>query len=240
MKIVDLPVAPAFADIPTPPQLPIVGNVLQVPKGKLMQHLLEVSRHFDGIFEMNFAGRKVAFVHSAELAAEVCDETRFRKFIRPPLIFLRKAVGDALFTAHNEEPNWGKAHRILLPAFSQRAMKGYFDRMLDVAQQLVRKWEARTGEDILVADDMTRLTLDTISLTGFDYRFNSFEQEQLHPFLQAMARVLIEAMDKLTRLPIQERFVDQRKVEADIDVLFTLVDDVIRRRRAHPTDTPDL
>ncbi|MFL6622238.1 MAG: bifunctional cytochrome P450/NADPH--P450 reductase [Sulfurifustis sp.] len=240
MKIVDLPVAPAFADIPTPPQLPIVGNVLQVPKGKLMQHLLEVSRHFDGIFEMNFAGRKVAFVHSAELAAEVCDETRFRKFIRPPLIFLRKAVGDALFTAHNEEPNWGKAHRILLPAFSQRAMKGYFDRMLDVAQQLVRKWEARTGEDILVADDMTRLTLDTISLTGFDYRFNSFEQEQLHPFLQAMARVLIEAMDKLTRLPIQERFVDQRKVEADIDVLFTLVDDVIRQRRAHPTDTPDL
>lgn len=240
MKNADVSSGQALVDIPTPRQLPIVGNVLQFPKGKLMQHLLDASRDFDGIFEMNFAGRRVAFVHSADIAAEVCDETRFRKFIRPPLVFLRKAAGDALFTAHNEEPNWGKAHRILLPAFSQRAMKGYFDRMLEVAEQLVRKWDARAGRDILVADDMTRLTLDTISLTGFDYRFNSFQQEELHPFLQAMARILIEGMDKLTRLPIKERFIDQRKIEADIQTLFALVDDVIRERRARPTDTPDL
>ncbi|MGC3506797.1 cytochrome P450, partial [Pseudomonas aeruginosa] len=81
---------------------------------------------------------------------------------------------------HQDEPNWGKAHRILLPAFSQRAMKGYFDVMLEVANALAGKW-VRQGPDadIPVADDMTRLTLDTISLAGFGYRFDSFNTPDL-------------------------------------------------------------
>ena len=34
--------------------------------------------------------------------------------------------------------------------------------------------------------DITRLTLDTIGLCGFDYRFNWFYRERLHPFVEAM------------------------------------------------------
>ncbi len=40
---------------------------------------------------------------------------------------------------------------------------------------------------------MTRLTLDTIALCGFGYRFNSFYAEQMHPFVDAMVRSLAEA-----------------------------------------------
>ena len=46
---------------------------------------------------------------------------RFRKFIGLPLSFLRDVAGDGLFTAHTDEANLGRAHRILMPAFSQRA-----------------------------------------------------------------------------------------------------------------------
>ena len=38
--------------------------------------------------------------------------------------------------------------------------------------------------------DMTRLTLDTIALCGFGYRFNSFYRDTPHPFVEAMVRVL--------------------------------------------------
>ncbi len=230
--------AAQIVDIPSPSQLPWVGHLLQMPKSRLVQHVLEVSRQFDGIFQLNFAGLRVPFVYSADLVAEVCDETRFRKIIRPPLLTLRELAKDGLFTAHSDEPNWGKAHRVLMSAFSQRAMKGYFDPMLHVAQQLVRKWEARA--DVLVADDMTRLTLDTISLTGFDYRFNSFETEKLHPFLEAMGRVLTNAMNRLTRLPIQNRWMPQSQYRADIAAMNQLVDEVIRTRREQPTDANDL
>ena len=60
----------------------------------------------------------------------------------PGLRVVRKFAGDGLFTAFSEEPNWGKAHRILLPAFSQRAMRGYFDMIVEVCDQLVAKWDA--------------------------------------------------------------------------------------------------
>ena len=66
--------------------------------------------------------------------------------------------------------------------------------MLDIADQLLLKWE-RQGPDHLidVADDMTRLTLDTIALCAFGYRFNSMYTEAMHPFVGAMVRALVEA-----------------------------------------------
>ena len=225
----------AAEPIPQPKGLPWLGNLLQLPKDRVAQTFLEISRQFpQGLYQLDFVGRCVPFVYSADLVAELCDETRFRKLIGPPLSFLRAGAGDGLFTAHQDEPNWGKAHRILLPAFSQRAMKGYFDVMLEVANALADKWTRQGPDaDISVADDMTRLTLDTISLAGFGYRFDSFKTPALHPFLEAMAGVLSEAMGKLTRLPFKDRFMHEhhRRFEQDVAAMHQLVDEVIRKRR---------
>lgn len=235
--------AAVLEPIPRDPGWPIVGNLFQITPGEVGQHLLARSRHHDGIFELDFAGRRVPFVSSVALAAEVCDPARFRKIIGPPLSYLRDMAGDGLFTAHSDEPNWGCAHRILMPAFSQRAMKGYFDVMLRVANRLVDKWD-RNGPDadIAVADDMTRLTLDTIALAGFGYDFESFASDQLDPFITAMVGALEEAMRKLTRLPIQDRFMGRahRQFADDVAYMRNLVDDVIRKRRAAPTQGMDL
>ncbi|MCA3230721.1 MAG: cytochrome P450 [Cupriavidus sp.] len=235
--------AAALEPIPRDPGWPIVGNLFQITPGEVGQHLLARSRHHDGIFELDFAGRRVPFVSSVALAAEVCDPARFRKIIGPPLSYLRDMAGDGLFTAHSDEPNWGCAHRILMPAFSQRAMKGYFDVMLRVANRLVDKWDHKGPDaDIAVADDMTRLTLDTIALSGFGYDFESFASEQLDPFIVAMVGALEEAMRKLTRLPIQDRFMGRahRKFADDVTYMRNLVDDVIRQRRAAPRPGMDL
>ena len=235
--------AATLEPIPRDPGWPIVGNLFQITPGEVGQHLLARSRHHDGIFELDFAGRRVPFVSSVALAAEVCDPARFRKIIGPPLSYLRDMAGDGLFTAHGDEPNWGCAHRILMPAFSQRAMKGYFDVMLRVANRLVDKWD-RNGPDadIAVADDMTRLTLDTIALSGFGYDFASFASDQLDPFIVAMVGALEEAMRKLTRLPIQDRFMGRahRQFASDVAYMRNLVDDVIRQRRAAPRPGMDL
>ncbi|WP_019450439.1 cytochrome P450 [Cupriavidus sp. BIS7] len=238
-------VAPAVAiePIPRDPGWPIVGNLLQITPGEVGQHLLARSRHHDGIFELDFAGRRVPFVSSVALVSELCDATRFRKIIGPPLSYLRDMAGDGLFTAHSDEPNWGCAHRILMPAFSQRAMKGYFDVMLRVATRLVDKWDRQGADaDIAVADDMTRLTLDTIALSGFGYDFDSFASDELDPFIVAMVGALGEAMQKLTRLPIQDRFMGRahRQAARDVAYMRNLVDDVIRQRRASPTSGMDL
>lgn len=235
-------IADEIVAIPSPPKLPLIGHLLQVPKGKVNQWLLQLSRGFDGIYELQFIGIKLVFVHSAKLAEDIFDQSRFRKVVQPPLLYLRDIGGDGLFTAHDDEPNWAKAHRIMMPAFSKRAVKAYFGAMLEVGQQMMAKWEAdaEADRDVVVAADMTRLTLDVIALTGFNYRFNSFSTEKLHPFLDAMVRVKREAINKLTRLPILNHFVNTKPYWADVKLMTDLVDDVIRQRREHPTDTGDL
>ena len=55
----------------------------------------------------------------------VCDETRFDKRLSGGLRMVRLFAGDGLFTAETKEPNWRKAHNILIPTFSLEAMKGY-------------------------------------------------------------------------------------------------------------------
>ncbi|GAA4232439.1 cytochrome P450/NADPH-cytochrome P450 reductase [Streptosporangium album] len=225
--------ATAVRSIPAPQGLPVLGNTLQIPAHAPAAFLEKLAaEHDEGIYQLDLLGRRVLFVSDPDLVAELCDETRFYKGIDPPLSIVRDFAGDGLFTAHHDEPVWGHAHRILMPAFSQRSMKAYFPQMLEVAQELAAKWAV--SDEVSVADDMTRLTLDTISLTGFDYRFNSFDSPELHPFLQAMGRALTEAMLRNRQLPLVTKLKKRREeaYRADILTMQELVDDVIRQRRA--------
>ncbi|MBW6438413.1 cytochrome P450 [Actinoplanes hulinensis] len=230
------------APIPTPRGLPIVGNGLQVPVEGTHRFFADLAaQHPGGLFKLNLAGRHVVFVYDPDLVAEVCDESRFYKPIDPPLAHVRDFAGDGLFTAREGEEVWGQAHRILLPAFSQRSMKAYFPQMLEIAENLTTAWAGRTEVD--VTDDMTRLALDTITLAGFGQRFRSFEQPELHPFLQAMGSALTEAMNRTRQLPMVTGL--KKKADAayraDIAIMQETVDEVVRARRASGlSDTRDL
>jgi cytochrome P450/NADPH-cytochrome P450 reductase len=232
---------PVSAAIPTPRGLPIVGNGLQVPVEGTHRFFADLAaQHPDGIYRLNLAGRHVVFVHDPDLVAEVCDETRFYKPIDPPLAHVRDFAGDGLFTAREEEEVWGQAHRILLPAFSQRSMKAYFPQMLEIAGNLVTAWSGRPEVD--VSDDMTRLALDTITLAGFGQQFRSFEQAELHPFLQAMGSALTEAMNRTRQLPMVTGLKKRADAayKSDIAVMQDTVDEVIRARRASGEKANDL
>ena len=222
---------------PTPRGLPVVGHLHQIARAGLVGHLLAVSRDYpDGVFQLKFGSRVGIFVTDPDVVAALSDETRFRKMPGPGLRVVRRFAGDGLFTAFSEEPNWGKAHRILLPAFSQRAMRGYFDLIVEVCDQLVGKWERLAGTDVHVADDMTRLTLDSIAIAGFGHRFRSFEREELDSFLVALGDALSESMSTITRMPFQKPFARkaQARFDAAIAEMNTLVDGIIADRRARP------
>lgn len=94
------------------------------------------------------------------------------------------------------------------------------------------------NEEIDVADDMTRLTLDTIGLCGFNYRFNSFYRDSQHPFITSMLRALKEAMNQSKRLGLQDKMMVKTKLQfqKDIEVMNSLVDRMIAERKANPDE----
>ncbi|WP_424217139.1 bifunctional cytochrome P450/NADPH--P450 reductase (plasmid) [Streptomyces sp. BI20] len=239
--------APVVAPrIPERPALPLLGHALSVPSGvDGLRHLMREFTELGPIYRIRALGDETVMVAGPELVAELADETRFRKNVHPDLVEIRALAGDGLFTAFPDEPNWRKAHDILMPAFSLSAMRGYHGTMLDVARSLLSSWDraAADGRPVDVAEDMTRLTFDTIGLCGFGHDFRSFEREDAHPFVAAMSRALAHTQAQGEALPGTGflRRGEARRFRADVDLMTDLVDDVIRRRRASgDTRTDDL
>ncbi|MFO6496420.1 MULTISPECIES: bifunctional cytochrome P450/NADPH--P450 reductase [Bacillus] len=224
----------ALSSIPIPKTYGPLGNLPLLDKNKVSQSLWKIADELGPIFQFRFGDAVGVFVSNHELTREVCDESRFDKNMGKGLLKVREFSGDGLFTSWTNEPNWRKAHNILLPSFSQKAMKGYHPMMQDIAVQLIQKWSRlNRNESIDVPDDMTRLTLDTIGLCGFNFRFNSFYRDGQHPFIESMVRGLHEAMRQTKRFEWQDKLMvnTRRKFNRDIESMFALVDRIIAERK---------
>ncbi len=226
--------------IPQPPQKFLLGNMLDLSAGEPVQDMIRLAREYGPIYRMVFRKRVVIIVSGQELVNELSDEKRFDKTIRGALGLVRRFAGDGLFTAKTQEPNWSKAHNILLPNFSHNAMLGYHPMMLDIAEQMISKWaRLNADEEIDVVRDMTSLTVDTIGLCGFGYRFNSFYHDAEHPFVRQMANALSTSMDELRDMP-GEKMVQHKRdrlFQEDINGMNEIVDRIIKERRADSADS---
>jgi cytochrome P450/NADPH-cytochrome P450 reductase len=231
-----------YARIPQPPEKFLFDNLLDLSATSPVQDMVRLAREYGPIYRLDMRGRAVVVLSGHELVDEVCDEKRFDKSIRGALKLVRRFGGDGLFTSKTQEPNWSKAHNILLPNFGHRAMQRYHPMMLDIAEQLVLKWERMNPEDeIDVAGDMTRLTVDTIGLCGFDYRLNSFYQDGYHPFVRAMADALGITLDELRDVPLEKliRQGREQQLRTDVRCMNEIVDRIIADRKASGDDLAD-
>ncbi|MEV6682278.1 cytochrome P450 [Streptomyces erythrochromogenes] len=222
--------------VPGPRGLPVLGNAPALARGSAIEALMGLAQKYGPIFKLALPSGDRLVVSGADLVEEICDDKRFDKDVGGGLARLRDgAVGTGLFTADTDDPLWRQAHQILLPPFGLGAMRDYLPMMLDIAGELMDKWSRLNPDDeIDVAEDMTRLTLDTIALCGFGYRFNSFYRETPHPFVEAMVRVLEEAQKRsmvpALLAPLRRRAA--RRFERDNASLNATVDRIIRERRA--------
>ncbi|WP_374119942.1 bifunctional cytochrome P450/NADPH--P450 reductase [Streptomyces sp. LS1784] len=220
--------------------VPLVDISAAPPAAVPMLRTMELAREHGPAFVQRLHGRDLMVVSSLELVAELADETRFTKSVGPALENVRQFTGDGLFTAYNDEPNWARAHDILMPAFALGSMRTYHPVMLRVARRLVDSWDRRqaAGLPVDVPGDMTRMTLDTIGLAGFGFDFGSFERDEPHPFVEAMVRCLNWAMTGLTRDPQADHRERDAAFRADADYLANVVDEVIAARAGEEEQGP--
>ncbi|KAJ5124323.1 uncharacterized protein N7515_008148 [Penicillium bovifimosum] len=230
--------------IPGPKGVPFLGNIYDIEPEVPVNSFELLADNYGPIYRLTTFGRPRVFVNSHELVDEVCDEERFTKMVSAGLHEIRNGVHDGLFTANYPgEENWAIAHRILVPAFGPLMIRGMFDEMYDIAQQLVLKW-ARIGPaaPIQVTDDFTRLTLDTIALCAMGTRFNSFYHDEMHPFVEAMVGLLAGSGKRslrpalLNNLPTAEN----NKYWSDIEYLRNLARELVDARKQNPVDKKDL
>ncbi|KAF4437554.1 putative bifunctional P-450:NADPH-P450 reductase [Fusarium austroafricanum] len=230
--------------VPGPKRLPVIGNLLDIDLNNSLQSLITFGQKYRPIFSLELGGHEEVMICSREMLNEVCDETRFKKVVIGGVDKLRPLAGDGLFTAHHNNEDWAIAHRILMPLFGPLKIREMFPDMVDVSEQLCLKW-ARLGRSatIDVANDFTRLTLDTIALCTMGFRFNSFySNDKMHPFVESMVAALVDA-DKQSMLP---DFIGQCRLKSlaafrkHVGSMKALCREIIEERRQNPVEGTDL
>ncbi|KAF3349416.1 hypothetical protein VD0002_g4901 [Verticillium dahliae] len=159
--------------IPRPPGVPLLGNLFNVNPSNTWDSLKKLSEEYGEIFQIKVLGHGIVFVASAALAEELCDEKRFRKYVGGPVVEIRAAVHDALFTAYDHEESWGIAHRIIAPKLTPQSMADRFEEMRDTATELIDKWRV-LGEDneVSLISELNRLNLEATTLTLYGKKLN--------------------------------------------------------------------
>lgn len=231
--------------IPYPPRKFIVGNLFDLDPTRGVQCIHEIGERpeFRDIYELKIMGQAFSIAGSYKMARALCDETRFKKNAHRPIMLLRDMLGDGLFTALDEEESWEIAHRILLPAFGPLSLKKMQPMMVDTLTQMLMHWEHTAGTPFDIVDQFTRLTLDTIGLCAFRFRFNSFHSEKVHPFVDNLMKVLVQ-IDERSKFPdglLKLRYFANKKYYGAIQEMFDMCDQLIAERKRNPyPDAGDL
>lgn len=221
-----------YKKIPRPPPRPLIGNLLDIDTANLNVSIHKLRRKYGPIFEIGAFGKGGIILSNHEMIAAVCERDNASKVVSGPIEALRNGVGDGLFTAHTSEENWKIAHRLLIPAFGPLNIRDMFGQMKDIADQMILYWAHHDGQPFDMADSLTRLTLDTIALCGFSFRFNSFHRGDTHPFVAALGGWLAESLYRTDLPPIVGTVRDtlSKKHKRRIKLMHQVCDDIIAER----------
>ena len=129
-----------------------------------------------------------------------------------------------------------------MASFGPMAIRSMFPQMLDITSQLIQKLERMgPGYAFDAAEIFTRLSLDVIALTGFDYRFNSFYRDESHPFVSSLMGMLTEASQRSRRSKLGNtiRLWAWHNFQQNTKIMHRICDEIIEDRRKNPKDVND-
>ncbi|OBZ91307.1 hypothetical protein A0J61_00634 [Choanephora cucurbitarum] len=231
--------------IPGPTRLPFVGSLYEMLPN-LTEGWMRQFEKFGPLVQVDLLGRIIVGTNSPAYAELFAKESEyFTKKVSATGLNEVKAFGrQGLFTTDTDEMDWKLAHKLLMPAFSPRAIKVYQKEMGEIAQQTIRILEQfKPEEPVEIIDWTTNLTFETIGRIGFGYDFNLLTSRNQPPndFIEAMGYCLKQSIQRIQQaqfiksLPIEAN----RKFDRSIKLMHDTVDRVIAERKASP-DAKDM
>ena len=111
-------------DILTPKGVPVLGNMFTVPTNQTITTLMELVREYGPMVRLRTPIGDRFIASGLPMIDDLCDDERFDKIVAGGQKAIRSVgVSSGLFTSDTDDPNWSKAHNILLPNFSTQAMR---------------------------------------------------------------------------------------------------------------------
>lgn len=168
---------------------------------------------------------------------EICDQTRFRKCVTGPVVEIRYAVHDSLFTAYEGEKSWGIAHRIMYPHVTQEATDAAFNDMAEVIPDLTKKWSASPKQRVKASDDLDLILLASCMKCFFNQRVHVLEKGEDATkgwaMVQGWEGATMEALKRPTR-PKLLNWLYQSRFSSLTKTMRSYAKDIVNSRKNNP------
>ncbi|OJD32086.1 nadph-cytochrome p450 reductase [Diplodia corticola] len=215
--------------IPQPPThlFGMLANLPEIDPSFPLSSFWRLNALYGPIFQLDMITNKVIVLSNYELAHETMDDEKFEKVITAGLKELRPLIKDGLFSAYPHE--------------TAKLVEGAPNSHAHIWSDGCSEDVPRTTRHRLAVD--FALAFDTIGICGFNYRFNNFYAEHMHPFATQMAAALIESGKRANRTQMETRLRiwSNKQLQDNIHEMHKLCDDLVAQRKAHPQpDVNDL
>ena len=154
------------------------------------------------------------------------------------LKFLKVLLGEGLLT--NEGASWLQQRRLMQPAFHRKRLSALSTIMTNATSGMLERWQDSTqhGEVLDIAQEMMQLTLRNVGLA----LLSSDLSDEMDSLGQAFAtyRTLLMQYLFMPFPPLSMPTPRNRRLQATISVLDTVIKGIISERRKQNIDTGDL
>ncbi|OBZ85113.1 hypothetical protein A0J61_06837 [Choanephora cucurbitarum] len=224
-----------------PNRLPMIGNLYDVlpDVSKSIHRYLET---YGSVVSINMCGTEAVTTNDPDVIEVFVKESEFfTKKIDTVLKEIKDFSGDGLFTSDTDTIEWKLAHKLLMPAFSPRAIKAYQPKMGEVVLETIRVLEQYDPADkVEILTWCTNLSFELIARVGFGYSFDLMHLDKpAHPFIKAIGRNLEQSFYRfmtphfIRKLPLRSNYAWQD----GINLMHSTVDEIIKERRSSNNTT---
>ena len=229
-------------DLPGPPGLPVVGNLLQIRLNRFHLKLEEWAERHGPMFGIRIGPRRVAVISDRSAIQHILVD-RPDGFRRTAL--LETAATEmrlkGVFAAEGED--WRRQRRIVIAALNRAKLETFFPHLAMIVGRLQRCWEAAAdnGEPVDLCRDLMRFTVDVTMQLAFGVDANTLETPG--PVIQRHLDKVFPVLHRRVNAPFPWwryiRLPSDRALDRALDALEEEVGTMVRATRTRMEAEPE-
>ncbi|MBV9289572.1 MAG: cytochrome P450 [Hyphomicrobiales bacterium] len=182
-------------DLPGPPPLPVLGNLLRIDPARVHLVLEGWAAQYGTIYQFRLGPRRIVAVSDPALIEEAhrARPDAFRRQANMDLILSELGIR-GVFNAEGDA--WRAQRRLTVGALAQRNLRELYGGIRTVAERLAARWRrlALAGEPLDIVSELKRFTVDVAMRIAFGHDANTLEGS--NDFVQRNLEILFPTINR--------------------------------------------
>lgn len=211
---------------PSPPRLPILGNILNLAGGDTLQKHLKLYREYGDITFLQLGPLPAFVLANPEHVHHVLVKNQKNYDKGMGYDGLRLLLGQGLVTSEGEL--WRTQRRLMQPKFTPKATVQFNDLMVEIIEQMLERWQPVANENgtLQIDQEMIRLTMSIISKAVFGLDLDEELQEVGQALRNAFSFIPDRSLNPVS-IPLSVPLPKHRQFKDDMAVINQFLDERI-------------